>query len=57
MSTPPRSRQQPPSQVLVVNDDPRLRRTLGLNLRAHGYEVRLAGEGREALRLVAEEAP
>ena len=57
MTVPPRSRQQPPAQVLVVDDDAGLRRTLGLNLRAHGYDVRLAGEGREALRLVAEQAP
>ncbi len=37
------------TQVLVVDDEPAMRRTLSLNLRARGYEVEVAGTGEEAL--------
>lgn len=43
--------------VLVVDDDPGLRRTLGITLRARGYEVLVAADGRSALQAVAEAAP
>jgi diguanylate cyclase (GGDEF)-like protein len=40
-------------RVLVVDDDPFIARLLEIELRAVGYEVRLAGDGREALDTVA----
>lgn len=45
------------SRVLVVDDDPALRRALSINLRAHGYEVVLAEDGAGALRATAREHP
>jgi two-component system, OmpR family, KDP operon response regulator KdpE len=43
--------------VLVVDDDPQIRRTLSINLRARGYEVEVAADGRSALRLIGERTP
>ncbi|CCH77445.1 KDP operon transcriptional regulatory protein kdpE [Nostocoides japonicum T1-X7] len=43
--------------VLVVDDDPHLRRTLAISLRAHGYTAEAVGDGRSALQSVAEEPP
>ena len=43
--------------VLVVDDEPQIRRALTTNLKARGYEVLQAGTGEEALRLVAERRP
>ena len=34
--------------VLVVEDEPGLRKALGINLRARGYEVALAADGKTA---------
>jgi two-component system, OmpR family, KDP operon response regulator KdpE len=45
------------SRVLVVDDEPQIRRALGTNLKARGYDVDLAASGEEALRLVAERHP
>jgi two-component system KDP operon response regulator KdpE len=45
------------SFVLVVDDDPAIRRTLTINLRARGYEVETAGDGRSALQVVDERMP
>jgi two-component system KDP operon response regulator KdpE len=45
------------SAVLVVDDDPALVRTLGINLRARGYEVHAAATGAGALRLAAAHPP
>lgn len=42
--------------VLVVDDDPRLQRTLAIALRAHGHEVYTAGDGRTALQVLSEDA-
>ena len=36
------------ARVLVVDDEPQIRRALGINLRARGYEVDLAETGRAA---------
>ncbi len=43
--------------VLVVDDDVALARALGINLRAHGYDVTLAHTGRQALDAVAHKRP
>jgi CheY-like chemotaxis protein len=42
----------PKSRVLLVDDDPDLRRALARMLRTDGYEVREALNGREALQLL-----
>jgi len=43
--------------VLVVDDDPAIRRTLAINLRARDYDVETAGDGRSALQAVDERMP
>ena len=45
------------SRVLVVDDDPHLRRTLRTNLSAHGHTVVLAADGAAALRAAADHPP
>ena len=45
------------ARVLVVEDDPQLARALAINLRARGYEVDLAPDGRTALDLAARKHP
>jgi two-component system, OmpR family, KDP operon response regulator KdpE len=45
------------SRVLVVEDDRSLRRALGINLKARGYEVTLAEGGRAALAAASREPP
>ena len=42
-----------PSQLLLVEDDPRIGEVLALALRDHGYDVRLAGSGEQALDLLS----
>ena len=44
-------------RVLVVDDEPQIRRALGVNLRARGYDVDLAETGEEALDLAARHHP
>lgn len=46
-----------PPRVLVVDDDPRLRKTLEINLRARGYAADLAADGEAALQLAASRHP
>ncbi len=43
--------------VLIVDDEPNIRRMLGALLRAEGYEVREAGSGRSALAEVRGDEP
>ena len=43
------------TQVLVVDDEPQIRRALRTSLGAHGYEVRTAANGEEAVVAAAEE--
>jgi len=43
--------------VLVVDDEPQIRRALSTNLGARGYDVLAAASGEEALRLAAERHP
>ncbi|GAB2599255.1 response regulator transcription factor [Pseudactinotalea suaedae] len=45
------------TRVLTVDDDPAILRTLGINLRARGYEVLVASDGRSALQAVREDTP
>ncbi|MBM6402378.1 response regulator transcription factor [Phycicoccus sonneratiae] len=44
-------------RVLVVDDDPTIRRTLRINLRARGYEVEEVGSGLDALATVHDAPP
>ncbi|RYJ02103.1 MAG: response regulator [Actinomycetales bacterium] len=43
--------------VLVVDDDAAIRRTLGITLRARGYDVEPVADGRSALQSLAEQEP
>ena len=45
------------SRVLVVDDEPQIRRTLAINLRARGYQVDLAASGGEAQKAAADQHP
>ena len=45
------------TEVLLVEDDPRIRQVLEVSLRDHGYEVRTAATGEQALEEVAERRP
>jgi two-component system, OmpR family, KDP operon response regulator KdpE len=45
------------SRVLVVDDEPQIRRALAINLRARGYDVDLAETGEEGLELAARHHP
>ena len=47
--------QQP--RILLVDDEPAIQRSVGLLLRARGYEVQIAGTGAEALAMAAREGP
>src|SRR5690606_8315271 len=44
-------------RVLVVDDEPQIRRALSTNLGARGYDVLTAATGEEALRVAAERHP
>jgi two-component system KDP operon response regulator KdpE len=45
------------TRVLVVDDEPQIRRALRTSLEAHGYEVATAGTGEEGILAAAETAP
>jgi two-component system KDP operon response regulator KdpE len=45
------------TRVLVVDDETQIRRTVGINLRARGFDVDLAETGEDALDLVARRRP
>ena len=45
------------SRVLVIDDEPQIRRFLDIGLRAEGYEVLLAATGAEGLALAATQSP
>lgn len=45
-----------PPTILIVDDEADLRKVLAFNLKSQGYQTLLAATGREALRLVAENA-
>lgn len=42
-----------PARVLVVEDDAQMRKFLDISLRAHGYDVLLAGRGRDGVESLA----
>jgi len=44
-------------RILVVDDEPQIRRALRVGLAGHGYDVQLAGSGEEALDLAAVAPP
>jgi DNA-binding response OmpR family regulator len=44
-------------RVLFVDDDPSIRKFVRANLEARDYEVRLAGDGEEALKIIEAELP
>ena len=44
-------------KVLVVDDEPQIRRALRTSLEAHGYEVTTVGTGEEGVLGVAESRP
>jgi two-component system KDP operon response regulator KdpE len=45
------------STILVVDDEPQIRRALRTSLEAHGYRVQMAGTGEEAVVAAAEASP
>lgn len=45
------------TRVLVVDDEPQIRRALATNLEIRGYEVDLAPTGEDALRMAGERRP
>ena len=45
------------TRVLLVDDEPQLLRALGINLRARGYDVVTAVDGRSALQAAARSVP
>jgi two-component system KDP operon response regulator KdpE len=45
------------TRILVVDDEPQIRKALSVNLTARGYEVDTAGTGEEALALAAAHLP
>jgi two-component system KDP operon response regulator KdpE len=47
----------PPARVLVVDDEPHIRRTLEINLAARGYQVDMASTGETAIDLAARRHP
>ena len=44
-------------KILVVDDDPALSELVAYNLRGDGYEIVMAGDGQEGLRLFYAERP
>ncbi|MEA2682441.1 MAG: two-component system, OmpR family, phosphate regulon response regulator PhoB [Chloroflexota bacterium] len=44
-------------RLLVVEDEPALQKVLAVRLQIEGFEVRAAGDGEEALAMIAEERP
>jgi two-component system KDP operon response regulator KdpE len=45
------------NRVLVVDDEPQIRRALSINLQARGYEVEVAPDGESALDVAARKHP
>jgi two-component system KDP operon response regulator KdpE len=47
----------PRPRILLVDDETAIQRSLGPLLRARGYDVEIAGNGADALRMVGDQAP
>ena len=45
------------TRILLVDDDPAIVRTLAIGLRAHGYDLRAATDGRTAVDLGRTDRP
>lgn len=45
------------ARILIVDDEPQIRRALGTGLRANNYDVETASDGDEALMLAASDPP
>lgn len=45
------------NSILIVDDDPSIRKFVKANLEARDYQVFLAGDGTEALKIIEEELP
>ena len=45
------------TRILIVDDEPQIRRALRMSLQAHGYEVETAGTGGEGLERAVDTAP
>ncbi len=45
------------SRVLIVDDEPRILRFVGLSLESHGFEVCVASSGEEALSIAESDRP
>lgn len=43
-----------PPKLLIVDDEPNVRRSVAIGLRLEGFDVASAGSGEEALRMIAE---
>jgi two-component system, OmpR family, response regulator len=46
-----------PAKILIVDDEPHMRRLIELSLQKGGFELVLGKDGREALELAAREKP
>jgi len=57
VSGPAAEQPRPRSTALVVDDEPQLARALAINLRARGWDVIVAGDGRGALAAAARRPP
>lgn len=45
------------NNILIVDDEPEIREIVGMMLSEHGYRIRTAADGVEALELIKEKAP
>src|SRR5262249_54252000 len=52
-----RSHMTGPARILLVDDEPSIQRALTPLLRSRGYDVEVAGTGRDALRIATEHPP
>ena len=46
-----------PPRILVVDDDPAIRKFVRVNLEARDFDVLLAADGDEALKVIEKELP
>jgi two-component system KDP operon response regulator KdpE len=46
-----------PARILLVDDEPAIQRSVGLLLRARGYDVEIVGTGADAIKIAAQVEP